>query len=335
MRGLRLRSDAPFFTIIVPVYNGAATLERCLLSIHKSEFTDWELIVVDDGSVDDSAEIAQKFTFNVLHTPIRSGPAAARNLAAQHARGRYLLFTDADCELHIRTLSQFASILRKYSNSQCTVNAVIGSYDDEPAAANFVSQYKNLLHHFTHQIASENAQTFWTGCGAIERECFLQLGGFDASRYPHSSIEDIELGYRLNAVGGSIRLLKTAQVKHLKHWSLWKMLYSDVADRALPWSELLLSQPLRHYDLNVSTSQRLSVVLTLLLPILTLIRRQLSILLLAMLGVLNWRFYRFLFAQRGLLFTLCALPIHLLSFAYSGIAFGLVWLRCIYSMSNS
>jgi hypothetical protein len=50
--------------------------------------------------------------------------------------------------------------------------AVIGSYDDEPFEPNFLSQYKNLLHHYVHQTANRDASTFWGACGAIRRESF-------------------------------------------------------------------------------------------------------------------------------------------------------------------
>ena len=70
-------------------------------------------------------------------------------------------------------------------------------------ANNFVSQYKNLFHHFVHQDASGTATSFWAGCGAIRRDIFLRLGGFNTA-YKRPSIEDIELGYRLTRAGHRI-----------------------------------------------------------------------------------------------------------------------------------
>ena len=61
---------------------------------------------------------------------------------------------------------------------------------------NFLSQYKNLLHHFVHQGSSSDATTFWAGCAAVDRKVFVDIGGFDAARYDQPSIEDIEMGYR-------------------------------------------------------------------------------------------------------------------------------------------
>jgi hypothetical protein len=68
--------------------------------------------------------------------------------------------------------------------------AVFGSYDRRPRAPGLVSQYRNLLHHYTHQIGNPEAGTFWSGCGAIRRSVFVGVGGFDAARFPRPSIED-------------------------------------------------------------------------------------------------------------------------------------------------
>jgi GT2 family glycosyltransferase len=146
----------------------------------------------------------------------RLGPAAARKTGAQVARGKYLYFIDADCELQPDTLARIAEVFQ----ADPGLDALFGSYDDTPGAANFMAQYKNLFHHYVHQKSSELASTFWTGCGVIRRAQFLALGGFDLQRYRRPAIEDIDLGYRLKRAGGRIRLVKHVQVKHLKAWTL-------------------------------------------------------------------------------------------------------------------
>jgi GT2 family glycosyltransferase len=218
------------------------------------------------------------------------------------------------------TLARAAAVLSAHPE----VDALIGSYDDTPAAPNFVSQYKNLLHHYIHQTGRRDATTFWTGCGAVKRSVFVQLGGFDAGRYPRPSIEDIELGYRLLASGGSIRLEKEVQVTHLKRWTLRSLLLSDIRDRALPWSQLLLDTAQGSADLNLQWRYRLSALLIVTLPALFVLRRWRALLLLAPgLLLLNAGFYRFLLARRGLWFTLRAVGLHWLYYGYSTAA--LAW----------
>src|SRR5690606_15457371 len=141
---------------------------------------------------DASAEMARSKGARMLRTPNRSGPAAARNLAAGSSAGEILMFVDADVLIEVDTLSKVASRFVHIPE----ISALFGSYDDEPAEQNFLSQYKNLQHHFVHQTSSRNASTFWSGLGAIRRDVFLQHGGFDCDKFPEPSIEDIELGFR-------------------------------------------------------------------------------------------------------------------------------------------
>jgi GT2 family glycosyltransferase len=214
-----------------------------------------------------------------------------------------------------------------------TLAALIGSYDDEPAAQNFFSQYKNLLHHYVHQTSSEEASTFWGACGAIRREVFLALGGFDDKQYPRPSIEDIEFGYRLKRAGYRIRLVKGLQVKHLKRWDAFSLIKTDFFQRALPWTELILRDRHLVNDLNLQTSSRISVALTFaLIGILPFARRWaflrgMSALLAGGLLALNAPLYHFFWRKRTLFFTLQAIMCHWFYYFYSGLAFSIVFAR--------
>ncbi|MBD2122026.1 glycosyltransferase family A protein [Trichocoleus sp. FACHB-262] len=315
----------PFLSIVVPVYNGGEAFRACLSAIRRSHFQNWELIVVDDGSSDRSAQVASEFGATVLstHKP-QSGPGFARNVGAQVAKGQYLCFIDADCEVNSQTFSHLAEVLRR----DLTLDAVFGSYDDAPKATNFVAQYKNLLHHYTHQTGCEDASTFWAGCGAVKRSTFLALGGFDTQRYPRPSIEDIDLGYRIKQAGGKILLAKQVQVKHHKAWKLNSLIKTDLFDRGIPWTQLLLdSRSGMANDLNLQVSSRLSVVAVYLLLLLGLSSfyspQAVWGLLLAAIAllILNQDVYRFFRQKRDLSFTLKAILMHWLYYIYSGLAF--------------
>jgi len=259
---LRGEGKAPFFSVVIPVLDGGPSFRLCLSALRDSTFTDWELIVVDDGSEDGSDRVARDFTDRVLSTDGRRGPAAARNLGARHAEGEFLFFVDADCSLHRDALGIAARELR----SDPGVDALFGSYDDRPTGVGVVSRFKNLQHHQVHQSAEEEAETFWAGCGAFRRSRFLELGGFDAERFGRPSIEDIELGYRLRADGGRIRLAKDVQVTHHKIWTLATLVRTDLLDRGVPWVVLLSENRGSKSALNLSWSGRLSLVLGLVLP---------------------------------------------------------------------
>ncbi|MGD1861205.1 MAG: glycosyltransferase family 2 protein [Leptolyngbyaceae cyanobacterium] len=200
-------------SIVIPVHNGGESFKKCLKSLAAVRDSFFELIIVVDGGTDDSWQVAESSGAKVIRLPQAGGPARARNLGAAAAQGDVIFFVDADVCVHATTVEQVAIAFQQDPH----LAALIGSYDDAPGAANFLSQYRNLLHHFVHQTASTRATTFWGACGAVRRDVFFKVGGFD-ERYRQPSIEDIELGYRLTAANYPINLKKDIQVKHLKCW---------------------------------------------------------------------------------------------------------------------
>jgi glycosyltransferase involved in cell wall biosynthesis len=320
-------NDSPVVSVIVPVFNGRRFLPRCLDAIQRSSFRRFEVIVVDDASTDDSAAIARAHGAQVASLPVQSGPGAARNHGVRAARGPIVFFVDADVVIHADSMARVVADLHAHPD----VAAVFGSYDDTPAESNFVSQYKNLYHHFTHQQANEDAATFWAGCGAVRREVFLTSGGFDHARYPRPSIEDIELGYRLRRLGHRILLDRQLQGKHLKRWTLGSMLRADIRDRAIPWSQLILSSGSLVNDLNLKRSERLCAALVVLALALLPVAPYLPGAALASLGsigvvvALNHKLYRFWLSRRGPWFAGRALPLHCLYYLYSAAVFASCW----------
>lgn len=319
-------------SIIIPVHNGGASFHRCLLSLAAAVPPPSEIIVVADGDTDGAWRLAEGFGARVLRIPTSIGPAGARNLGARAARGDILFFVDADVAICPDALSQVVSTFSREPD----LAAVIGSYDDAPGAPNFLSQYKNLLHHYVHQTACEEASTFWGACGAIRREIFLAVDGFDES-YRRPCVEDIELGYRLKRGGHQIRLRKTLQVKHLKRWGVVSMLRADFLYRALPWTELILRDRRFTNDLNLQFSNRLSVILVYGL-LSTLVGAWwwsgflvgAGVLSLGLL-VLNAPVYRFFLDKCGFLFTLQVIFWHWFYYLYSGLAFAMGTSRYLFN----
>ena len=316
------RLDETKISVVIPVHNGGMNFRKCLSSLAKAKPPPHELVVVVDGSKDDSSSIAREFKTLVLEVPKSGGPARARNLGAGMAEGDILFFLDADVTVTPDVLNQVSSAF----TSDPSLAAVIGSYDDEPRASNFLSQFKNLFHHYIHQRADEKASTFWGACGAIRKKTFLSLGGFEES-YKKPSIEDIELGYRLKKEGHSIRLIKSLQVKHLKRWGLFSLLKSDIFQRALPWTKLILHSRMFVNDLNTGIFDRISVILVYgLIGALagSLIWLWLLLLaggLLVSIIFLNMELYRFFTRKRGCWFALRSLAWHLFYYFYCGLTF--------------
>jgi GT2 family glycosyltransferase len=287
--------------------------------------TDFELIVVDDGSTDNSAAVARRAGALVVCNPKPQGPAAARNLGAKAASAPLVFFLDADVAVHSQALD---NAIRRFHGDP-TLAALFGSYDDAPAAPGVVSRYRNLLHHFVHQqgVFQEGirpAHTFWTGCGMIRRDLFLEFGGFDPRLYPRPAIEDIELGYRLTRAGHRIVLARDVLATHLKRWTLPEIVRTDIFRRGVPWMLLLKRTGTVETDLNVKADQKASVALTGLAFVAGLcclatpwaaIGFGVSV---AAIVALNVEFFGFLRRKKGLAFAFAALPLHLLYYCCCG-----------------
>jgi GT2 family glycosyltransferase len=321
-------TESPEISVIVPVHNGAPFLHACLEAIFASSGVSYECIVVNDASTDDGPAIARSFAVRIIDLPVGPrGPAYARNRGAEAARGTILMFVDADIVLAPGAIERVANSFRNRSN----FTAVFGSYDARPRATGVISQYRNLLHHFVHQNGNREASTFWAGCGAIRRSAFRAIGGFDEKRFPRPSIEDIELGYRLRAAGHRIRLDKKLQGTHLKRWSFFSLLRTDIACRALPWSRLILDTRNMPDDLNLRWVQRASFLLAtlacafLVLSFVHLGWLPLSALTLCGVIALNRKLYGFFLRQRGLPFAAACIPLHLLYYLYSGFSYLYAW----------
>lgn len=335
-----MNTNQPYISIIVPVHNGSEYISGCIEALRDSSYKSFEIIVVDDGSTDDTVEICKRAGVRVIELSDQSGPASARNRGAEEAAGEILLFIDSDVVVRKDTIERVA-------RNFCTdpdLTALFGSYDDEPAAPDFFSQYRNLLHHYVHQRSERYAKTFWAGCGAVRREVFLEEGGFDKKRFEVPSIEDIEFGYRLFERGYKIVLDKELQVKHLKHWGWYSLIRTDILNRALPWSKLIIESKMIPGELNLRISDRISTMFLGLLIIFVLVllgdlfglynssgMKGISIILILIffsaIIFLNRDLYGFFLRKRGLRFTLLAVPMHFLYYFYCGLSFVFCWAR--------
>lgn len=118
----------PFLSLVVPVFNAASYIERCLASVYSQFFSDFECVIVDDGSTDDSFFICQKYArfdsrFKVYHQKNR-GVSDARNLGLEKCRGDYICFMDADDQLSPDYFSSLISGLGSFSEVDLVIQGV-------------------------------------------------------------------------------------------------------------------------------------------------------------------------------------------------------------------
>jgi GT2 family glycosyltransferase len=275
-------AGSPSIAAVIPAADDPATLDRCLAALAAGERLPDETIVQRE--------------------PRGAGPAAARNAGVERCQAELLVFIDSDVEVHADALAR----IERHFAADPSLAAVFGAYDDAPAATGLTSRFRNLLHHHVHASAAGEAETFWAGLGAVRRGAFEGVDGFDAARFPHASVEDIDLGLRLRARGGRLRLDPQVRGRHLKAWTPLTMVRTDFSRRGVPWVRMLLRERRGGTALNLGWRHRLSALASLLLVGGLLVRRPRAALL-ALMGllVLNRQLY-VLLARRGGVRLLCA-----------------------------
>jgi len=315
-------------SIIMPVYNGLGYIEKSLppllQMLERGEVED--IVIVDDSSTDKTVEYVQSLGLKIIPSGGRLGPGAARNMAARIVNTDVIWFIDADVIVHDDAVKY---ILEAFDEDG--VVAIFGSYDENPPAQNFLSQYKNLVHHFYHHRGRKEASTFWSGCGAIKRNEFLQQDGFDIETYKRPSIEDIELGYRLINAGGKILLIPEMLSTHMKEWRIVNLLHTEIFCRAIPWSRLILNSTGIVNDLNVGAAERVRAVIgcfffiVIFLSVVRILPWWIIIAYLVFAILTNFELFRLFYSRKGLIFSIAAMLYHQFYYLYSTSAFAWCW----------
>lgn len=324
-------TDRLFLSVIVPAHNAAGYLSRTLGALRTSDLPrdQWELVVVDDGSDDETSLVAARYADTVVTLPGKAhGPAYARNRGFEVTRGDIVVFIDSDCVVHVDTLSRFVTLF----SEQPDLGAAFGSYDDMPPAPGIMSQYRNLIHHYVHHQNAGNVETFWAGAGGVRRDVFVEAGMYDEWHYSKPQIEDIELGSRIRQLGRRILLEPSIQVTHLKRWTLRAVIRTDLRDRGIPWARLLMHRGamLSSGTLNLRWSEKMNTILVwsaaLLLLVAPFLRSFIpvwgALACIAVVVALNASLWAFFSRVRGPLFAMLVVPAHLMYYLLNGISFG-------------
>lgn len=200
-------------SVVIANYNGRQYLVDCLASVLREKGDWFEVIVVDDGSSDDSAAIVERAMkqdkrLRLLRLKKNQGPAKARNKGVRQSQGRYLLFLDVDTRVGKGALKKIADKLDK----EVELGAVQAKLD---TSGHFLSWWG-----LPYEVKGKERIIFGgrTAGLAVRREVFVKIGGFDEDYFIYG--EDTDLCWRIWLVGFRVELLAEAVIDHQGRSSL-------------------------------------------------------------------------------------------------------------------
>lgn len=202
------------FSVVIPTYNRAELLRIALDSVFTQTFTDYEVIVVDDGSTDDTQEMVKSYAERLqVFRQENAGPGAARNLGVAHARGEYIAFLDSDDLWFPWALALFAALIHRHPSPAVLSGRVVefvaetelSTVRDEPVRANVFGDYF---------AASATGYYIGSNRAVIRREEFLNVGGFATSRI---NAEDHDFALRLGTARGFVQVLAPVTLAWRRH----------------------------------------------------------------------------------------------------------------------
>ncbi len=206
-------------SIIIPTFNGASRIGNCLDALLKQTGEhDAEILVVNDGSTDDIAEVVAGYPSVRMITQSNAGPAAARNRGALEAKGTIILFTDDDC---VPMADWLAAMIAPFADANVVgVKGVYRTHQRQIAARFVQIEYEDKYRLMSDRASIDFIDTYSAG---FRRDRFLEMDGYDTS-FPLACAEDIELSYRMSARGWTMRFVPAAMVYHTHPDTLWKYL---------------------------------------------------------------------------------------------------------------
>jgi GT2 family glycosyltransferase len=196
-------------SIIIPTFNGASRISKCLEALlSQTSSRDVEILVVNDGSTDDTANVVAQYSGVRLINQLNAGPAAARNRGALEARGSIILFTDDDC---VATAQWLEAMIQPFQDPE--IVGTKGTY--RTLQKSLVARFVQIEYEDRYRLM---APLPWidfvdTYSAAFRRDRFLEMNGYDTS-FPLACAEDIELSYRMSARGWKMKFTPRAIVYH-------------------------------------------------------------------------------------------------------------------------
>ncbi len=203
-------------SVIIPNYNGSETIGKCLEAVFSSDYRNFEVVVVDDCSTDNSREIIERFPCRLISLNKRSGASRARNVGAQNGKGDLLFFLDADCVMQRDALSL---AVKAIAGQEYAV--IGGTYTRIPYDDTFFSAFQSIFIHFSETKKLE-PDYIASHAMMIDAGLFKRSGGFPEDFLP--ILEDVEFSHRIRRSGARLIMNPHILVQHIFDFTFFKSL---------------------------------------------------------------------------------------------------------------
>jgi len=295
----------PDLSIVIPLYNAEKSISKTLAAIFKNTFKNFEVIVINDGSTDNSLIKMKEYPI-IYFSQKNSGASRARNYGAEKARAEILVFIDADIIISDNTLKKIYDTFKENKN----VEILGGMPDSLNHYRNKISDYENLYIHYQFQKQENTTNAFYTSLVAIKKNIFKKLNGFDEHI---AIIEDMDFGQKLLNAGYTIYLDKSMTFSHLKNFT-----FSGYIKKQIKKTSGILKiklRNIRHIFVNkkcydVSLIFQLGIPIALIIPLClffsvifkSIIFLYFAIVIFLLLIVLNFKMLSYMYLKRNFSF---------------------------------
>lgn len=235
----------PLISVIIPTHNSESTIQNCIESLISTSFSrdKFEIIIVDDGSTDETVNIAKRIGVDKIIETHQCFPGIARNIGVRDARGEFLAFLDSDCKIKV---GWFESIIDELQKIQAMSGPIEnGNTHSLVAWAEYFVEFGGF-----DRNRKQTSLRFLPGCNqAIQKETFEKAGGFSNVR----ASEDVIFGESLKKINVKPVFIKNFQILHLCRTKLSNVVsntrllgrYTVVARRTFPalrYSSVVISR---------------------------------------------------------------------------------------------
>lgn len=309
-------------SIVIPTYNAAAAINKVLDAVYRqSEMTkdEYEVLVVDDCSSDNTVELVKKFPVRLINLEKRSGPADARNRGLREANSELIVFLDSDVVLKEDALIK----IKKRFAEKPGISGLVGIYAKKAANEGPFRSYLALRKYSNWFDPKREFISFLVvSIGAIKKNIFLEFGGFD-TRYRGADVEDFELGYRITE---KYKILLADDIQGYHYFPSFSKTAKNFFKRSFQWIELFTAR--RQFSSEAATTKKrafsnLAGFVSFIMLLCSVWHKQFVILFLFGFLVFlagNIKFYNFILKEKGVIFLLYALMLDYIFSVVVGIA---------------